>query len=138
MEVKRTPWLEPGEAPRSLPFGRDDLSRVRSMVRREASEAGMSDGGSIDLVLAANEVATNSLKFGGGRGILSIWRQDGSLVCQISDKGYFDVESIMGSPRGSSQIEGRGLWLLDRVCDRVQISSSRQEGTTVRMHVEIH
>lgn len=107
------------------------------MVRREAYEAGMSDGGSMDLVLAANEVATNSLKFGGGTGVFSIWRHDKSLVCQVSDGGYFDVGAIMEMPRDPDQIEGLGLWLLDKVCDRVEISSSRRDGTTIRIHMAI-
>lgn len=91
----------------------------------------------MDLVLATNEAATNSLKFGAGWGLLRVWRQDGSLICEIKDDGYFDVESLTNTRPAPERITGRCLWILDEICDVVQISSSPHAGTTVRLHMDI-
>jgi hypothetical protein len=37
------------------------------------------------LVLAVDEVATNSLRHGGGRGTLRIWRDADAVVCEVRD-----------------------------------------------------
>ena len=36
----------------------------------------------------------------------------------------------------AGQSDGRGLWLVNQLCDLVQIRSSR-EGTSVRVHMEV-
>ena len=51
-----------------------------------------------DLVLAVNELATNSLRHGGGRGVLRIWEQDGTLCCEVDDGGRID-DPLVGRER---------------------------------------
>src|SRR5205085_1125462 len=59
-----------------LAFGVLSLPDVRALVTRIAAEAGIAGRASEDLVIAANEVATNSLRHGGGAGTVAVWRED--------------------------------------------------------------
>jgi anti-sigma regulatory factor (Ser/Thr protein kinase) len=87
------------------------------------------------LVLAVNELATNSVSHGGGRGTLQMWQEDESLVCEVRDRGRIE-EPLAGRTRpGPDQLSGRGLWLVNHVCDLVQIRTT-PDGTVVR--VQLH
>ena len=56
-------------------FAAGDLAGVRRFVARRAQAAGLAASRCDDLVLAVNEVASNSVRHGGGRGTLRIWQQ---------------------------------------------------------------
>ena len=118
------------------PFGPDpeDLSAVRQQVSQAADTFGLDAARSGDLVLIVNEVVTNSLRHGGGVGLLRIWEESPSLICEVSDAGRIDDPLVgrgMPSPdRGS----GFGLWLANQLCDLVQIRSF-STGSVVRLHV---
>ena len=43
-----------------------------------------------DLLLAVNELATNSVRHGGGEGVLRAWHDGDSLVCEVSDRGRIE------------------------------------------------
>ena len=74
---------EPFDAPLSdapldaamVMFEERDLRDVRALVTRVAAEAGLSDERRSALVLAAHEVAANSVAHGHGRGTLRVWRE---------------------------------------------------------------
>ena len=126
----------PASTPVSLAFDRHSLSVVRRFVAERAREAGLTDDSSSDLVLAVNEVATNSVLHGGGHGKLHAWIENGSLLCEIHDGGSFS-DPLAGRVRPTpAQADGRGLWLVNHVCDLVQIRSSAT-GTVVRLHMAI-
>jgi len=110
------------------------LDRLRSLVAEQARDAGLADFRIADLVIAANEVTTNSLLHGGGVALVRTWRADGAFVCEVTDGGHFDKplvdrERPAGDPRAS-----RGLWLSNHLCDLVQIQSNPGR-TTVRLHM---
>jgi anti-sigma regulatory factor (Ser/Thr protein kinase) len=87
-------------------------------------------------VLAVHELATNSLRHGGGRGTLRVWREPGALICEVSDRGRID-QPLVGRERPlGGQIGGRGLWLVNQVCDLVQIRCF-PTGNAVRLHVRL-
>jgi anti-sigma regulatory factor (Ser/Thr protein kinase) len=87
-----------------------------------------------DLVIAASELAANSVMHGGGSGTLRLWRENGSLLAEVEDRGQIE-EPLVGRLRpGIAQEGGRGLWLANQLCDLVQIRSGAA-GTTVRLHV---
>jgi anti-sigma regulatory factor (Ser/Thr protein kinase) len=86
-----------------------------------------------ELVLAVNELATNSIRYGGGRGKLLLWRETDTLVCEIQDAGHIEDPLIGRSRPAHNQHTGRGLWLVHQLCDLVQIHSS-PAGTAVRVH----
>jgi anti-sigma regulatory factor (Ser/Thr protein kinase) len=115
------------------PFGEGDLADVRRSVIGHAHQAGMGDERLADLVLAVNEIATNSLRYGGLRGELRIWVESGSLICEIRDSGFL-ADPLVGRQRPSLQGGGgRGLWLANQLCDLVQIRTL-ENGNVVRLH----
>jgi anti-sigma regulatory factor (Ser/Thr protein kinase) len=89
-----------------------------------------------DLVLAVNELASNSIHHGGGHGMMRMWREGDALLCEVSDGGRIS-EPLVGRvhPR-PDQWSGRGLWLANQLCDLVQIRSS-DAGSVVRLHMRM-
>jgi anti-sigma regulatory factor (Ser/Thr protein kinase) len=117
----------------SLSFGAGDLGRVRTYVARRAQLAGLGRKPAVALVLAVNEIATNSLQHGGGRGELRVWSEDGRLICEISDHGHITSPLAGRLPPALDGADGGGLWLANHMCDLVQIFSSA-DGTAIRLH----
>ena len=110
------------------------LHDLRSLVAEEATRLGLPSSRSDDLVLAASEVATNSIRHGGGTGVLRLWAEPDSLVCEISDAGRIH-DPLVGRDRPTGDLEsGYGLWLANHVCDLVQIRTF-ESGSVVRLHV---
>lgn len=123
----------PADAP-GVSFGTGRLDALRGFVYSEAAAARLPASRSDDLVLAVNEVATNSLRYGGGEGVLLMWSDADAVVCEIRDRGRF-AHPLVGRVRPTAErIGGRGLWLVNQLCDLVQIRSS-DEGTVVRLHM---
>jgi anti-sigma regulatory factor (Ser/Thr protein kinase) len=84
--------------------------------------------------LAVNEVAANSLRHGGGRGTLTMWRDGDSIVCQVDDDGVVSDPLAGRRKPVQDQLNGRGLWLANQLCRLVQIRHSAR-GTSVRLHL---
>ena len=114
-------------------FGVADLASVRRVASRHAAAAGLGDRAA-DVVLVADELATNSVRHGGGGGALRVWRHGTSLICEVRDRGRV-VDPFVGRRRPvEGQSGGRGLWMVNQVCDLLQVRSSAA-GTTVRAHI---
>jgi anti-sigma regulatory factor (Ser/Thr protein kinase) len=130
------PLPEPRALARTVAFGTDDLAEIRRLVDRRALAAGLALGVREDMVLAVNEIATNSIRHGGGSGVLRLWREPEALICEVTDRGRID-DPLVGRQRpGGAQIGGYGLWLANQVCDLVQVRSG-PGGSTVRVHMRI-
>lgn len=114
-------------------FGHGQLGAVRADVHARAALAGLSPGRRADLVLAVHEVAVNSVEHGGGVGDLRIWQDDRALVCEVRDRGRIDDPMIGRRLPPWDGDGGRGLWLVNQLCDLVQVRSG-ETGTTVRVH----
>ncbi|MFI5065834.1 MAG: anti-sigma factor RsbA family regulatory protein [Streptosporangiales bacterium] len=113
-----------------LPFTRGELGRLRAFVATRARDAGLAERPATALVAAVNEIATNSLQHGGGRGELRVWAESGALLCEVSDQGHL-TEPLAGRlPPAADQ--GAGLWLANQLTDLVQIYSG-PDGTVVRL-----
>jgi anti-sigma regulatory factor (Ser/Thr protein kinase) len=127
------PLPERGTSVSQMSFGADDLMAVRIAVSRQARAAKL--GARIpELMTAVNEIATNSIRHGGGRGSLRIWQEPSSLVCEIRDTGRFD-KPLADRERPLRELSApRGLWLANQLCDLVQIRTL-PEGTVVRLHM---
>ena len=125
----------PGPPPTAeeIPFGVHDLAGLRSVVRRLGGMAGLHPDATDDLVLAAHELAANSVLHGGGGGVLRGWRDSRALVLEVSDRGVI-LDPLVGRGRARSVDEGgRGVWMANQLCDLVQVRSSPR-GTSVRLH----
>jgi anti-sigma regulatory factor (Ser/Thr protein kinase) len=138
LEAAAAPFSEPMPEPRvpfrELAFGGEELADVRRFVARRAQVAGLAATRGEDLVLAINEVATNSVRHGGGGGTLRTWQEDAALICEIRDRGRLD-DPLAGRRRPhGGQIGGYGLWLANQVCDLVQLRSYA-DGCAVRVHM---
>ncbi len=109
------------------------LRDLRDDVLAEARAAGVSAERSADLALSVHEVATNSVVHARGAGVLQIWRESGALVCEVRDPGQISDPMIGRRAPGVESLHGRGLWMVNQLCDLVQIRS-HAAGTTIRLH----
>lgn len=126
-----SPLPPPGSHAEVLAFERDGLSDVRRAVTTAADRAGLDGIRARGLVQAVNELAANSARHGGGNGVLRIWREAGMLVCEVRDRGRIK-DPLAGRRRPELEsLEGRGLWIVNQVCDLVQLRSGA-DGTVVR------
>jgi anti-sigma regulatory factor (Ser/Thr protein kinase) len=111
----------------------DDLREARSLVRRRALEAGVAER-TDDLVLAVNEILSNSLHHAQDSGVLRIWRGPDGLVCEVRDSGRILQPLIGREEPAVGQLGGHGVWLVNLVRDLVQVRSS-EDGSIVRMKI---
>jgi anti-sigma regulatory factor (Ser/Thr protein kinase) len=132
----RDPLPSPATDPEQLTFTRDDLPDIRRVVARHAEDAGLDDERTGDLLVAATEVATNSVRYAHGKGRLSVWREDARLLCEVRDDGVL-ADPLAGRERPApSWARGRGIWLANQLCDLVQIRTT-PEGNVVRLHMSV-
>jgi anti-sigma regulatory factor (Ser/Thr protein kinase) len=132
------PFAEPlpGPPPDATEVAFDDemLFAVRALVAARAADAGLDAVRAGDLVLAVHELATNSVRHGGGDGVLRIWCDADALICEVRDAGGI-AHPLAGRERPvSGRPGGHGLWLINQVCDLVQ-ARSFADGGVVRLHM---
>lgn len=114
----------------------NDLHAVRRHVRDHAARSGLPDARIGDLVLAVNELVTNTFVHGGGRGVLRVWHDDisGTVTCEVAGPGRI-IDPLAGRHCVPASAEGgHGLWLVNHLCDLVQLRS-HTTGTTIRVHM---
>ncbi len=128
------PLSEPPPDAAVLAFSGGTLDVLRRFVAGRATAVGLDAGRRADLVLAVNEVATNSVLHGGGDGTLFAWSEGDTMVCDLRDSGCFD-RPLAGRERPSpDRVGGHGLWLANQLCDLVQVRSFAT-GTVVRLRL---
>jgi anti-sigma regulatory factor (Ser/Thr protein kinase) len=115
---------------------RTDLAEVRALVLKQARAAGLTDGKVNDLVLAVSEVAANTLRHTGSSGTLAVWHDEQEIVCQVQDEGIITDPLVGQRKPGLDAPGGHGLWLVNQLCDRVELTSGAG-GTTIRMHMDL-
>ena len=125
----------PPEDAAELRIGEGPLDRVRAFVAERAAAAGLDESRRVELVLAGNEIASNSIEHGGGSGVLRIWGLPDRVVCEVRDAGRLDDPVVDRRLPPKDGPRGRGLWIANHVCDLVQVRSL-PDGTLVRMHVK--
>jgi anti-sigma regulatory factor (Ser/Thr protein kinase) len=127
---------EPGGPVTELRFVLDGLAALRQLVGTLADEARLDGLRKADLVLAVNELATNSICHAGGEGAVRLWREADALICEVRDTGHI-VDPLVGRRRPTLENgSGYGMWLVNQVCDLVQIRS-RPTGTVVRLRMSL-
>jgi anti-sigma regulatory factor (Ser/Thr protein kinase) len=105
---------------------------IRRTVRHWAASCGLSAERAESLELAATELSTNSILHGGGGGSIAMWTEDGAAVLEFTDAGYVPEPLTGRLLPDTGGLSGRGLYLVNQLCDLVQLRSS-PAGTTVRV-----
>ena len=116
-------------------FGLADLPSVRRLVGSFAIDAGLSGPRTEEVILAANEIATNALLHGEPPATLRGWQAGDEIVVEVTDAGEGIPDAFAGQlPPGAGELGGRGLWLTRLLCDAVEICNAG--GCTVTMHAD--
>ena len=68
-------------------FDHSRVTALRHSVMACAGAAGLSGDRLEDFVAAVNELMTNAVRHGGGSGLVTLWRADGAVFCEVSDRG---------------------------------------------------
>jgi anti-sigma regulatory factor (Ser/Thr protein kinase) len=116
-----------------------DLAVVRRHILDTAVLAGLDTGQAEKFILAVNEIMINAIRHAGGQATVEVSAtkptddRDGDITVTVTDTGPgFNHNNTPALPP-ADQLHGRGLWLAQRTCDDIVISSSPQ-GTVVRLH----
>lgn len=124
----------PGAA--EVPFDRGSIDVARHFVADHPLVTALAADRAPDLVLAVNEAMTNSVQHGGGRGVVRLWRESDSLVCEVCDSGQMRSALAGRLAPPVEGLDGRGLWIANQLCDLVQVRSFTT-GTVVRLHLRV-
>ncbi|MEU4419126.1 sensor histidine kinase [Actinoplanes sp. NPDC024001] len=108
------------------------VAAVRCFVRRHAA-AHLPEDRAEELVLAASEVAANTVEHTSGRGRVTVWTEPGLIACHFEDSGHLTDPLAGRVAPADIRHRGYGLVLTNELCDLVRIHSS-PSGTTVRLH----
>ena len=130
------PLPEPRGDIQEVYFDLRTLDDIRTLVANQAAAHGLDRTRTEDLVLSVNELATNSLRHGGGRGVLRMWCEDRHMLCEVRDAGLIDLPLVGRRRPTPGQEGGFGMWLVHQLCDLVQMRSF-PEGSVVRLHMHI-
>jgi anti-sigma regulatory factor (Ser/Thr protein kinase) len=125
------PLPEPVGDVEEMSVSLNGLSAARRLVRGRAEAAGLGTR-SGDLVLAVSEILSNSLQHARDDGILRVWEEEDGIVCEVRDRGHILHPLIGREEPAIGQVGGHGIWLVNLVCDLVQVRSS-PEGSAIRM-----
>jgi anti-sigma regulatory factor (Ser/Thr protein kinase) len=125
---------EPEAPVHEYPFGIDDLAAVRRLVEESARASGLAEARVTELVLCVSELAANSVRHGGGTGVLRTWSDGAAVACEIRDRGALRGHLTGRIRPPVDALDGRGVWFANTMCDLVQIRS-QADGTVVRVHM---
>ena len=129
------PLASPPPTAERLTYQRD-LRPVRSLVTRCARSARLPARRITDLVLAASEVAANTLRHTKAGGTVHLWHDGDEILCQIEDSGVIADRLAGYRIPADDRPGGKGLWLVNQVCDLVEVRSS-EDGTTICLHMRL-
>jgi anti-sigma regulatory factor (Ser/Thr protein kinase) len=128
-------WAQgPGSEPISqLPF-EGDLQALREAVVSDPVAQTLGTERRADLVFVINEAATNALRHGDGDCTARLWQDGETVVSEVTTRSPL-ADALVGRRRPDHGAHsGRGLWLINQVCDLVELRTG-DGGTTVRMHL---
>ncbi|WDZ85133.1 ATP-binding protein [Micromonospora cathayae] len=115
-------------------FDQAQVTELRHSVTSCVRAAGLSGQRLDDFVLAVNELITNAVRHGGGRGWLRLWQESGDVLCEVSDHGRgISAQRLNDRSRPAPDTAGGwGLWLARELSDTMRVETGTA-GTTVRI-----
>jgi anti-sigma regulatory factor (Ser/Thr protein kinase) len=116
-----------------LAFSEWNGREVRAFAEQAARDHGLGPAGIESVVFAAGELAANTVLHGGGSGTIAAWEDSGAVILEVRDRGVVDNPLVGRLRPHVDEARGRGLWLVNQLCDLVQIRSG-PHGTAVRVH----
>lgn len=136
--LSTTNWFDaPPALAETMHFEVGDLGSVRHTVHTHAGAAGVTRERSADVVLAASEAAANTLRHTTHGGKLRTWTDGGAFICEVTDRGHIKDAHLTGRLAPPTDAPGgRGLWLMNQLCDLVELRSDAS-GTIIRLHINI-
>jgi anti-sigma regulatory factor (Ser/Thr protein kinase) len=110
---------------------RSGAEGLRELLAHELAADKMSEAKSVDLMLAATELANNAMQHGGGIQTVRVGHAQGRFVCEIVDRGdgFDDPAAGYLAPREGI---GAGLWVARQLTWRIEFFRS-PAGFTARM-----
>jgi anti-sigma regulatory factor (Ser/Thr protein kinase) len=114
----------------TTPFGPEDVVLLRRTVGEVAAKAGLDESTQQDLILAVDELLTNAVLHGGGRGQLELWQAKERLWFRVVDRGPGLARPIPTRTPPTSSVSGRGLWIAQQLTEQLEIVTG-PSGTTV-------
>jgi anti-sigma regulatory factor (Ser/Thr protein kinase) len=115
---------------RSIPVAHD-TEQLRERLAHELVAAGHGEAKTLEMLLAATEIATNAIQHGAGIKDIRIGRAHGRFVCEITDRGpgFDDLAAGYLAPRDGV---GSGLWVARQLTWRIEFFHSPR-GFTARI-----
>jgi anti-sigma regulatory factor (Ser/Thr protein kinase) len=112
---------------------RGTIDNARWFVTSFGRKAGLPAARLIDLEIAVTELATNSIRHGGGTGTLRVWTEGDLLVCELADAGHL-TDPLAGRRPSDGGHEGHGLLLVNHVVDLLRTHTD-PAGTAMRIYI---
>jgi anti-sigma regulatory factor (Ser/Thr protein kinase) len=110
------------------------LREIRRLVSGYGTALGMADERITNLVIAASEITANTLRHTAAGGTFWVWHTGEEVICQVADEGWI-ADPLAGRRRRPPEEPGHGLWVVNQVCDLMEIRSSEAAGTVIRLHM---
>lgn len=129
------PLATPADAASTL-AGAGAMAAVRAFAREQATKFGLSRDRVDDFALAVTELATNSVRHGGGESTVRVWTESESIVCQVNDNGHITDVLAGRTPVHANEPGGRGLLLVNRLADLVRTQTT-SSGTAIQVRFDL-
>jgi anti-sigma regulatory factor (Ser/Thr protein kinase) len=129
------PLTTPSDAASTL-VGAGAMAAVRTFAREQAVKFGLAHDRVDDFALAVTELATNSVRHGGGESTVRVWTERESIVCQVNDNGHITDVLAGRTPVHANEPGGRGLLLVNRLADLVRTQTT-SSGTAIQVRFDL-
>ncbi len=113
-------------------FDFTEVAQARHVAAEWGRRAGLTSDRLTDVLIAISEVSGNSVEHAGDGGTVLCWIDSGSLVYEIRDGGHIEHLLAGRLPPPPEQESGRGLLMVNLLCDLVQMKSG-PAGTVIRL-----